>query len=122
MSEKKRQYKCFHREGKRRNTGISTQGANRASSRPVAEDVLYHDVARWALWSLSVRFLNFDTQIYLDCHAFILVGDFDIVNPNVVPPDVKPIKAALVSTTNHHVVDFAISACIQRQMILRSFS
>jgi hypothetical protein len=49
MSKGKCQYNVFTEEENGRDTSISAQGANRAPSRPVTEDVLYHDVARWTL-------------------------------------------------------------------------
>jgi hypothetical protein len=56
-------------------------------------------------------------------HAMIyhtLVGDFNIVNPDVCAPYVNAIKTTFVGTTNNHVVNLAVAASIQAEMERRS--
>ena len=44
------------------------------------------------------------------------VGDHDIVNPDVVAPDVNAIETAFVTTTNSHVIDFTICASVDGEV------
>lgn len=44
----------------------------------------------------------------LDGHTLILIRDFNIMNINVVSPDINGIKPTLVTSVNCHIVYFAV--------------
>jgi len=71
------------------NGSIGPKTAEGASTGPVAVDVFNQNV-------LGRR---------LDSHAFIFVGDHDIVDVDVGRPDINTIETAFIATTNGQVVD-----------------
>lgn len=44
------------------------------------------------------------------------VGDHDIVDPDVVTPDINAIKSTFVTTTDSHIVDFTICASVDGEV------
>lgn len=57
----------------------------------------------------------------LDGDTLVLVGDLDIVNPDVCAPDIDTIQPTLVGTANDHVVQLTVCAGIKGQVEGRSF-
>lgn len=55
----------------------------------------------------------------LDSNALVLVGNLNIMHPNIATPDIDSVQATLVDAMDDGVVYFAIGACIQRQMEYR---
>ena len=83
-----------------RNGSIHSQGANGASTRPVTKGVLDENIACWAL----------------DGNAFILVGDFHVMDPDVGSPNIDSVEATFVAATYDHIVDLAACAGIKSQV------
>lgn len=61
------------------------------TSRPVAVDVLDEDVVGWGL----------------DGDTFIFVCDFNVMDVDVLGPDIDAVKTSVVTTANDHVVDLS---------------
>lgn len=84
-------------------TNISSQRAHRATTAPVAVDLLDQEMVRGVL----------------DRHTFVLVGDLDVVDPDVGAPDIDPVEATLVTPVDNHVVDLAVGASVYGEVKLR---
>lgn len=52
-------------------------------------------------------------------NAFILVGDFNVMHPEVESPQVDTIKTTLIATPDDHVVNLSLIASIEGQMECR---
>jgi hypothetical protein len=81
-------------------TNACSQTSHGASTRPIAVDVLDEHIAGGTFHG--------DT--------LVLVGNFDVVNVNVISPYVDAIESSLVSTSNYHIVNLAIGACVHNEM------
>lgn len=86
--------------GNIRHRSASAKRSHAASTRPVAINIFHQNV-------LGRRF-------YSD--AFVFVGYHDIVDPDVVAPDIDPVETALVSAADGHVVDFAVCAGVDGEV------
>lgn len=52
----------------------------------------------------------------LDGHTFVLVSDFDVVDPHIEAPNVDTIKTAHVRPSDDDIVDLSVGACVYDQM------
>ena len=46
----------------------------------------------------------------LDGHAFVFVGHFYVVHPDVRAPDVDAVERASIGAPNYHVIDLTVCA------------
>ena len=66
-------------------------------------DLLDKNVVCWVLYS----------------NALVLVGNLNIVHPDIAAPDIDSVQTTFVNAMDDSVIYFAIGACIQRQMEYR---
>lgn len=85
-------------------TNTRAERSHGATTGPVAVDLLNENVIGRAL----------------DSNTLVLVGDLDIVNPDVGAPNIDSVQTTLVSTADDHVVQFTIGASVERQVECRS--
>ena len=83
-----------------RHRSARAKRSHTATTTPITVNILHQDILRWRLHS----------------HAFIFVGHHNIVDPNVVAPDVNAVETALVAAADGHVVDFAVCARVDGEV------
>lgn len=101
-----------------RNSRVGTKRSHSTSATPVAVDVLNEDILR--------RAFNSDALVFVGNHDLLLiskaldgsrsVGCSDIVNPDIVTPNINAVQASPVTTSDGHVIYFTIGAGVHRKM------
>jgi len=56
-----------------------------------------------------------------DCNALVLVWNFDVMNVDVIAPDIDAIQTAFVSSSDDHAVDFSVTTGVEDKVERRSF-
>jgi len=83
-----------------RDSSASSKTAHTTTTTPVTINIFHQNVLRRRL----------------DSNAFVLVSHHDIVDPNIVTPDIDAVETALVAAADGHVVDFAICAGVDGEV------
>lgn len=72
---------------------------------------------------LTVTHSSADCQVNVLCGfltdaklRLTFVGNHDIVDPDIVAPDIDTIETTFITTTNSHVVDFTICASVDGEV------
>lgn len=60
-------------------------------------------------------------ETYFNCHTFVLIRNFNIVDMHVKAPNINTIQTSPVPASNNEIVDLTTLDCIQYQMEGRGY-